>query len=173
MTSVRWRIARFGPNERQAGPEIGTFHLNNKHAPPPTRLVLNVVLSRGAVYLGPLQLGELGRADVAGTAARVGSLTGAVAGTLVGCVGALVGLLTSLGRARRLVVFSTAALIALGTIAFVAGVIALALSQPYSVYYPLLLIGFLATVVPLGLLPTIRKRYEEIELRTMRAHDVG
>jgi hypothetical protein len=28
-------------------------------------------------------------------------------------------------------------------------------------------------VVPLTLLPTIKKRYEEIELRTMRAHDLG
>jgi hypothetical protein len=44
---------------------------------------------------------------------------------------------------------------------------------PYSVYYPLLLVGFLSAVVPLGVLPAIRRRYQELELRTMRAHDLG
>jgi hypothetical protein len=60
-----------------------------------------------------------------------------------------------------------------GTLAFAAGVVALSRSQPYTVYYPLLLIGFLATAIPLGVRPSIRRRYEEIELRRMRAHDLG
>jgi hypothetical protein len=100
-------------------------------------------------------------------------LWGGIAGGVVGSVGALIGILTSLGRARRVVSVATTGLVIGGTVAFIMGAIALARSQPYAVYYPLLLIGFLATVVPLGLRPSIRKRYDEIELRTMRAHDLG
>lgn len=143
-------------------------------APPPTRLVVKVVFpGRGVVYLGPLQLadgGGLAGADPT-LEARAGWF-GGIAGAIVGCVGGLIGVLTSLGRARRLVIAAAGTLVVFGTIAFVAGVAALTRSQPYAVYYPLLLIGFLSAIVPLGLMPAIRKRYEEIELRTMRAHDL-
>jgi hypothetical protein len=62
-------------------------------------------------------------------------------------------------------------LIALGVLAFIVGIVAFASS--HASFYPwLLLFGFLTSVVPLGLLPVIRKRYEEIELRAMRAHDL-
>jgi hypothetical protein len=147
-------------------------------APAPTRLVLNVVLQgRGTVYLGPVQLVDApdsaaGR-GTGWTLDRRGGLIGGIAGAIVGCVGALIGVLTSLGRARRFVTAATGTLVTLGTLAFVAGVAALAQSESSAVYYPLLLVGFLSAVVPLGVLPVIRKRYEEIELRTMRAHDLG
>ena len=98
---------------------------------------------------------------------------GGVAGGLVGCLGALIGVLASRGRAKRFVTVATVSLAIGGTLAFAAGVVALSRSQPYAVYYPLLLIGFLVTVIPLGLRPSIRRRYEEIELRRMRAHDLG
>ena len=147
-------------------------------APAPVRLVINVVLEgRGVVYLGPLTLTDLPQANTAGTntetVTRVGAWAGAIGGAVVGCVGALIGLLTSLGRARRFVIASAISLIALGAGAFLAGIIAFAWSQPYSLFYPLLLVGFLACIIPLGLLSSIRRRYEEIELRTMRAHDLG
>jgi hypothetical protein len=147
-------------------------------APAPVRLVINVVLEgRGVVYLGPLTLSDLAQPNTAGTntetVTRVGAWAGAIAGAVVGCVGALIGLLTSLGRARRFVIASAISLIALGAGAFFAGIIAFAWSQPYSLFYPLLLVGFLACIIPLGLLSSIRRRYEEIELRTMRAHDLG
>lgn len=146
-------------------------------APPPTRLVVNVVLpGRGLVYLGPLQLvdGIQGANGASGWSLdRAAGLIGGVAGGLVGCVGALIGVLASRGRAKRFVTIAIVSLAIGGTVAFAAGVVALSRSQPYAVYYPLLLIGFLATVVPLGLRPSIRRRYEEIELRRMRAHDLG
>ena len=149
-------------------------------APSPTRLVMNVVLQgRGTVYLGPLELSEQkaavtsGRLGVGSTDDLVGKL-GGIVGVMIGCIGGLIGLLTSLGRARRFVIASATSLIAIGTLAFVAGVIAFVSSRSYSSLYPLLLfLGFLTSVVPLGLLPIIRKRYEEVELRTMRAHDLG
>jgi hypothetical protein len=147
-------------------------------APPPTRLVLNVVLSGpGVVYLGPVKLTEESQSDLSGAGGwpieRIGGLAGGLAGGLVGCAGALIGVLTSLGRARRLVMATSILLSLLGTVAFAGGIAAVARAQPYAVYYPLLLIGFLAAVIPLGLLPAIRKRYEDIELRMMRSHDVG
>jgi hypothetical protein len=81
--------------------------------------------------------------------------------------------LTSLGRGRRFVVAAALSLVVFGTLTFAAGVVTLTRSHPYAVYYPLLLVGFLSAVVPLGVMPAIRRRYEEVELRTMRAHDVG
>jgi hypothetical protein len=148
-------------------------------APPPTRLVVNVVLpGRGTVYLGPLELTEetgaaSGFSDPV-TASRLVGMAGGMAGAVIGSLGALIGVLTSLGRARRFVIASATSLIALGMVAFTAGIVAFASAGSYSAAYPaLLLLGFVSSVVPLGLLPTIRRRYEEIELRTMRAHDLG
>ena len=97
----------------------------------------------------------------------------ATAGSIVGGVGALMGVLTSLGRARRLVLILAASLVAVGAAVFVAGLVAMSASPSTAEGYPaLLLFGFLASVVPLGLLPVIRKRYEDVELRMMRAHDL-
>jgi hypothetical protein len=149
-------------------------------AAPPARLVVNVVLpGRGTVYLGSIQLNEekaLASAigDDGGEPAPVNlpRLT-ATAGSIVGGLGALMGVLTSLGRARRLVLTLAASLVAVGAAVFVAGIVGISSSPSPAEGYPALLVfGFLASVVPLGLLPTIRKRYEDAELRTMRAHDI-
>ena len=146
-------------------------------APRPTRLVVNVVLpGRGIVYLGPMELNDLGATASGrlGTLGRVTGVTGGIAGAVIGCLGALIGVLTSLGKARRFVIASATTLIVLGVLAFAASVVAFAALGSYSDTYPvLLLFGFLSTVVPLAVLPMIRRRYEEIELRTMRAHDLG
>ena len=141
----------------------------------PTRLVVNVALQgRGVVSLGPLTLGTQEGPDAAGAwwSDRSGGLIGAVGGSALGAVGALIGLLTSLGRARRFVTAAATSLALIGVVAFLTGIFALTQSQSYAVYYPLLLAGFLAAVIPLGILPAIHKRYEELELRAMRAQDL-
>jgi hypothetical protein len=144
-------------------------------APPPTRLVLNVVLpGRGTVYLGPLELGDQRGGSAIGFDGDATDRFLGFAGTVVGGIGALIGVLTSLGRARRFVIGSAFALVALGILAFVAGLAGFFAAGLHSTGSPLLLVsGFLMSLVPLGLLPTIRKRYEEAELRTMRAHDLA
>jgi hypothetical protein len=43
--------------------------------------------------------------------------------------------------------------------------------EPYEVWYPLLLLGVLDPVRAFSLLRTARRRYEEIELRQLRALD--
>jgi hypothetical protein len=150
-------------------------------APPPQKLVFNVILpGRGVVYLGPMELRDSNSGDGAYRYAadewlpdRTATLAGAIAGSVIGMTGALIGVLTSLGRARRFVVATAKSLVLFGVLAFIAGIVAVTESQPYAVYYPLLLCGFLSAIVPLGIMPAIRRRYEEIELRTMRAQDVG
>ncbi len=49
--------------------------------------------------------------------------------------------------------------------------VALVLSQPYAVYYPPLLSGILMTILPIATIRRIRKQYEQIELRKMKAMD--
>ena len=173
-------LADVGPMmklEGSSGWRKFTLPFDATGAPPPTRLVVNVVLpGRGVVYLGPLQLVD----EVPGASGPIGrpldraaGLIGGAIGGIVGALGALIGVLASRGRARRFVTIAIVSLAIGGTLAFAAGVVALSRSQPYAVYYPLLLIGFLAAVIPLGLRPSIRRRYEEFELRRMRAHDLG
>ncbi|MHC4984826.1 MAG: hypothetical protein ACYTFO_01590 [Planctomycetota bacterium] len=60
-----------------------------------------------------------------------------------------------------------------GTLSLVTGVVALICSQPYHVYYPLVLGGGLLVIIPLSLLRTLRRRYAQIELRKMSAMDAG
>jgi hypothetical protein len=151
---------------------------NKEGGPPPTRLEINVALpGRGTVYLGALRLVQYAPNEnplaVAGQwwSDQGGGLVGGIAGSILGCLGALVGWLAATGRARRVALGTLKLMILLGVIGLAAGGFALLRSQPYAVYYPLLLVGFLCVVIPAGLFRSIRKRYEDIELRRMRAMD--
>ncbi len=148
----------------------------------PEKLQVNVVLpGRGTVFLGPLRLTQPGEGPLEALEAppaagqwwddRTGGLIGGLAGGAFGCLGALLGVVMGLGVARRLVRGLLVAAVACGVISLIAGVVALACSQPYAVYYPLLLLGVLVTVIPGGMLPVARKRYEALELRRMQAMD--
>ncbi len=143
----------------------------------PNKLIVNMVFEgSGTVYLGPLQLQEgLGSTTPPGQwwDDPTGGLVGGVAGTLLGCLGGLIGLLASLGKGRSLVMFLMAAIALSGCVALAAGVVAVTQSQPYAVYYPLLLIGGLSVVIFGPLRGTLRKRYEQLELRKMEAMDAA
>ena len=147
-------------------------------APPPQQLVVNVVLpGRGTVTVGPLRLVQYGDDEdplaVKGAwwSGRTGGLVGGLTGGLVGCLGALVGLLAGLGKARSVVVGLLKAMLALGVVALTLGVVALLRAQPYEVFYPPLIVGIICSTVPLFTLTALRRRYEELELRRMRALD--
>ena len=146
----------------------------------PSKLQFNLVLpGAGSVRLGPLRLVEYpdGFNPMLTPGAwwtdRTAGWIGGIAGSIVGCLGALIGTLAGLGKARRLVVSLCAALIVFGVACLVAGVIAWLISQPYAVYYPLLLGGVICTAVMGGNLPGIRRRYQQRELQKMTAMDVG
>jgi hypothetical protein len=64
-------------------------------------------------------------------------------------------------------------LIVVGAIALVLGGVALLRAQPYEVYYPLLLEGVICVTLPAWLIPGLRRRYEELELRKMAARDLS
>jgi hypothetical protein len=152
-------------------------------AAPPGKLVINLVLSgAGTVEIGPLELVQFtgnggsgpGVAGVAGAAwwgDRQGALLGAVAGSALGALGALIGWLGSAGRARPLVLGSLRLLAWTGLAVLAFGLLALAGRQPYAVYYPLLLLGALGALLGFALRPTLVRRYEQLELRRMQALD--
>jgi hypothetical protein len=151
-------------------------------APPPSSLVVNLVLpGRGTVALGSLRLvqyedGEnpLAAAGAWWSPRTAGpGLVGGISGSVIGCLGALVGALAGRGKGRVLALGLLKAMVACGVAAATFGVVALLRSQPYEVVYPLLLEGILCTVLGAVLLPRLRRRYEELELRRMRALDVA
>jgi len=103
---------------------------------------------------------------------RSAALLGAIGGTLIGLWGALIGILSSRGKARRFVLASVNALLVIGMASLVGGVVALATAQPYAVYYPLLLIGIILVVVFGKMRGSLSARYEQLELKRMQSMDV-
>ncbi len=102
---------------------------------------------------------------------RQAGFIGAILGVLGGCLGAMIGILSGCGKARRLVLGLMKAMFVTGLARLVLAVVALVLSQPYAVYYSPLLSGILLTILPIAAIRSVRKRYEQIELRKMKAMD--
>ena len=147
---------------------------------PPHTLVVNLVLpGRGTVHVGPLRLVEYtedeppGRAGGAWWGPRTAGLVGGTVGSLLGCLGGVIGLLAGRGKGRAVAMGLVKGMLGLGAISLVLGVVALFRSQPYAVFYPLLLGGVLGVGLPSFLIPTLRRRYEELELRKMKARDLS
>lgn len=141
---------------------------------PPERLIINVVLpGRGEVTLGALTLVELepGEWPSGVNDSATFGLWGGIAGGAFGIFGGLLGWLGGRGKAKRVVLTGFRMMMAAGVVSLVLGVIALARGLPYHTYYPLLLIGAIALLVPAATLPRLTKRYEELELRRMSALD--
>ena len=123
------------------------------------------------MYLGPLRLAQIGPGEdpLLRTGQwwtdRQAAWIGGIGGSAVGCLGGLIGTLVGLGRARRFALALSRGLFAFGFVGLIAGLVAVVDSQPYAVYYPLLLGGGILTLVLLFQLHIIRRRYEAIELR--------
>jgi len=146
----------------------------------PTRLEINLFLpATGTVYLGPVTLVEYtgslfgtGRGyQSAWWSDRAAGLVGGIGGAALGCLGSLLSWLAWKGLARRFVVGGAWVLIGFGVVLGLAGIIALCLSQPYAVWFPLTL----GAVLLLGIIPfrlrSFLKHYEDLELRRMTAID--
>lgn len=103
---------------------------------------------------------------------RAAGLIGGIGGSIVGILGGIIGGLGGAGKARKFVIGTLYFECGLGIVSLVLGIAALIARQGYAVYYPLLLLGFLMIVIPISVLPGVRKRYEEIEMRKMKAQDM-
>ncbi len=158
--------------------EFSVPFYNQEGAPPPSQLIFNIAFAgRGTVVLGQIHLSQFGQGDnpreskVGWWSARAGGMFGVLFGTIVGCLGGLIGVLTARGKSRRFVFASLIVLPVMGVVVLVSGIVSLSLSQPYHVWYPLILGGALTAIIFWALNPKVRKRYADLELRKIRAMD--
>ena len=128
---------------------------------------------RGEVTLDALTLVELepGEWPSGVNDSALLGMWGGILGATLGIAAGLLGWLGSMGKAKRFVLSGFRTMMGAGGVSLVLGVIALARGLPYHVYFPLLLIGAIALLVPASTLPRLTKRYEELELRRMSALD--
>ena len=108
------------------------------------------------------------------TAQQAGYI-GAIGGGAVGLIGALVGSMSFLivrGKAKPFMVGVFAAVIAFGIAALCVGIAAIVMKQPYHVWYPPTLGGFIATCLFGALLPVILIRYRQAEARRLEAEQL-
>jgi hypothetical protein len=150
----------------------------NGASKPPSRLEVNVFLpSHGTVYLRYVVLcqykdgGSFLVASNSWWSPRRGGMIGGIGGSVIGCIGALIGLLAGKGKARGFVLAITKVFIGLGILLTIAGLVAVMLKQPYAVWYALLLPGIIVTSVFGANLRTIQKRYDDLEIRRMASID--
>jgi hypothetical protein len=177
-------LGNSGPMQQIAGssdwrPFVLPFFSDEKQGPP-SRLEINVVLAGGGtVWLSPLRVVQYDPDEnplaIPGAlwSEQTAGWIGGIAGTVLGCFGGLIGILVGLGKARRLVMTLAWAIFLVGLLSLLAGLVTLILRQPYAVYYPLLLIGLIASLVVGLQMRMLRRRYEQIELRKMAAADFG
>lgn len=145
------------------------FYLNG--AAPPDRLEINVVLPRGGdVWVGPLTFEGIGGSASWWTPEQ-GGLIGALAGTLLGLAGALVGFLASRGKHAQMVMTILKAGFVLGIVALAAGMAALVSGQPGHVWGLLLVIGGVEALLSGTLIPNLSRRFAEAELHRIHALD--
>jgi hypothetical protein len=100
-------------------------------------------------------------------------LPGTVFGCLGGLWGSLGGILAPQGKARPLVMGLGWLLFLASVGLLAAAVTALAVGQPYGIWYGLGLPGLLGVGLMGALLPVARLRYRQAEERRMQAEDLG
>jgi hypothetical protein len=149
---------------------------------PPVRLEFNIFLpARGIVFLSPVKLVEYEGKGLyaikskpgAWWGERVAGVIGAFMGTMLGIWGSLAAALAYKGRGRSFVMATMKVWTTLGVGFAVAGAIALALGQPFEVWFLLLLPAVILIGISMRSFKDYKRRYEELELRKMAAVDVG
>ncbi len=140
---------------------------------PPEKLVLNVVFQGpGTVELRGLELVEAAGAGAWWHESYAGWI-GGIGGAFLGCMGALVGTLAGIGKARRLTLALAWLMATFGAIAVLVGLVAWSMDQPFAVYYPLVLGGGISAVVFGVGTAVLRRGCAQAELRKMAALDLG
>ena len=101
--------------------------------------------------------------------ALYGGIGGGLLGGLGGILGAATGVLAPKGKARGFILGAFNLLTLIGVSHLMVGLYAVFTGQPYGIWYPLVLIGGVLTIVIGSLRPVVRRRYEEFEARKMEA----
>jgi hypothetical protein len=161
----------FGGTANWQRRDLQVEHSDSAYDPPIKQLELKLRLpgtGTGTIYLRPIKL-----IGVASTwwSPQQSALMGGIGGSLIGCLGALIGILASMGKARRFVLATTVILIVVGIFMVIGGIVAVAMKQPYAVWYPLLLGGAILTFVLSINLYSIKRRYDDLEIRRMTSID--
>jgi hypothetical protein len=175
-------LASSGPMKSFTGTEkwrpfVAAFSANNSSYRPNKITVSITFPGSGTVCLGPLALKQYDKSEdpfaISGAwwGDRTAGWIGGISGSIAGLTGAFIGLLAAMGKGRRIVSMVMWLSIAMGVILTVFGIVALTMRQPFAVWYGPLLVGvILATVLGFNL-RTIRRRYDDLELRRMAALD--
>lgn len=137
-------------------------------------LVLTILINMAMVALifVVMQMRATGESPQAWWSGPSAGLWGGIGGSVIGLMGAAIGTLSSNRKTRTLVPGMMKGGFALGVFLLLVGGLAVMQSQPYEVYYPLLLSGLLCSVLFGTLLPVIQNRIRADELRQMDATDV-
>lgn len=146
----------------------------------PSSLSFGIALPEGGkVWLHGLELRQfaadedpLAAASGAWWSNRQAAFVGGLGGAGFGILGGLLSWLTARGQGRSFVLTTAAALIAVSLIALISGALAIVLGQPYSVYYPLLLLGGLGVLIMPSRMRAMRQRFTDLELRRIKGHDL-
>ncbi len=101
--------------------------------------------------------------------ALYGGIGGGLLGALGGILGAAAGTLAPKGKGRSFILCAFKLMMLVGVGNLVVGLYAVSVGQPFGIWYPLVLIGFILTILFAALRPVVRKRYEEVESRKMEA----
>ena len=155
-----------------------SFHQDNGT---PEKITLRLILPQaGTVYLSNFRLMQYkpGENPLAAAMpggwwkARTAGYIGGISGAFIGILGALIGFLTAWGRSQRFVMMALNVILFIGVAALAMGGIALLQAQPYAVFYPLLLLGGICTVLSLVLRKPVKQVYQNREMRKMQAMDM-
>ena len=94
---------------------------------------------------------------------QFGAWYGAIAGSSIGMLGAIVGTLAEIlipqGKGRVLIPRLMKAAIAICALQLILGAVALAYRQPWGIWYPPFMVGITGTTVFGVLLPRVRRRF--------------
>ncbi len=143
------------------------------HLPPATIMTFGVRAPEGTVlYLSDLRLVEVSPAAGAWLTERQVGIAGGIFGVIVGLMGALAGILGGRGKRMPLVMGIVNAGLVMGALLLLAGVAGLIYSQPEYLQTALLLGGGFLALIFASVRNTLRRRYQEVELRKMEAQDV-
>ena len=105
-------------------------------------------------------------------AGLIGGIAGSVVGVLGGIAGTLAGTLAPRGKARGFVMGLFVSMLAAGIVTLAVGIVAVAIGQPYAVWYPLVLLGGIMSIVTASILPGVRMRYRQAEARRLEAAEL-